>query len=48
MKESVMKRGTRVASKRKPKTRVVNDAPRAADVAESAQVSSRRKPTKAA
>jgi hypothetical protein len=47
-KEAVMKRGTRVASKRKPKTRVINDAPRGGEVAEAAQVSSRRKPAKAA
>ena len=43
-----MKRGMRVASKRKPKTRVINDAPRADEVAQAAQVGSRRKPTKAA
>jgi hypothetical protein len=43
-----MKRGTRARSKRKPKTRVVNDAPRAEEVADAARVSSRRKPPKAA
>lgn len=43
-----MKRGTRARSRRKPKTRVVNDAPRADEVAQAAQVTSRRKPAKAA
>jgi hypothetical protein len=33
-----MKRATQTASKRKPKTRVINDAPRAVEVAAAAQI----------
>ena len=43
-----MKRQTRAPSKRKPKTRVINDAPRAAEVADAARVTARRKPPRAA
>jgi len=46
--EALMKRGTRAPSKRKPKTRVINDAPRAAEVADAARVTARRKPPRAA
>ena len=42
-----MKRATQAASKRKPKTRVINDAPRAVETAPS-QISGRRKPPRAA
>jgi hypothetical protein len=34
-----MKRATQTASKRKPKTRVITDAPRAVEVAAAAQIS---------
>jgi hypothetical protein len=43
-----MKRATQTASKRKPKTRVITDAPRAVEVAATAQISGRRKPPRAA
>lgn len=47
-KEAPMKRATGAPSKRKPKTRVINDAPRAEEVADAARVTSRRKPPRAA
>jgi hypothetical protein len=43
-----MKESPRTATRRKPKSKAVNDAPRADAVVKAAQVSSRRKPPRAA
>ena len=43
-----MKRATQTASKRKPKTKVINDPPRAVEMATASQISGRRKPPRAA